>query len=208
MFLGNGDYVEFTVKAIGGQPLKITLCWTDPPGTVPTADVDVNVAALVNDLDLRVTQGANTYYPWKLNPASPGTAATRNGDNDRDNVEQVLVDNPVAGAIYTIRVTHKGTLKDDTGATAGQTLSLILSGNQAETPPAFKVTSFTKTATNEFTVVWPTVVGGVYQLQTTTDLINWSDDTGEISATKMNASLPRIQNGTDTRRFYRVKRLR
>ena len=57
-------------------------------------------------------------------------------------------------------------------------------------------------------MVWPTVVGGVYQLQTTTDLINWSDDTGEISATKMNASLPRIQNGTDTRRFYRVKRLR
>ena len=77
VFLGNGDYVEFTVKAIGGQPLKITLCWTDPPGTVPTADVDVNVAALVNDLDLRVTQGANTYYPWKLHPASPGTAATR-----------------------------------------------------------------------------------------------------------------------------------
>jgi len=208
VFLGSGDYVEFTVKAIGGQPLKITLCWTDPPGTVPTADVDVNVASLINDLDLRITQGASTYYPWKLDPAAPGTAATRTGDNDRDNVEQVVVDSPTAGATYTVRVTHKSTLKDDTGATAGQALSMILSGSEAEAAPEFKVTSFTQTATNEFTVVWPAVVGGVYQVQTTTDLINWSDDTGEISATKMTASLPRTQNGTDTRRFYRVKRLR
>lgn len=49
-----------------------------------------------------------------LNPASPASAAT-NGDNDRDNVEQIVLVNPTTNGVYTVRITHKGTLKNDTG---------------------------------------------------------------------------------------------
>ena len=119
--LSNGDSVEFTVLAIGGQPLRVTGVWTDPQGTVPPKAVDVDTdatRALVNDLDLRLITSDTTHYPWKLDPANPTVAATRSGDNKRDNVEQVTVDTPTAGQVFTVRVTHKGTLVDDTGATA------------------------------------------------------------------------------------------
>ncbi len=76
---------------------------------------------LVNDLDLRlISQSGSIYYPWKLNPDIPLSAATT-GDNDLDNVEQIYVENLEAG-YYTIQISHKG----DIGS--GQKYSLIVSG--------------------------------------------------------------------------------
>lgn len=50
------------------------------------------------------------------------------GDNTVDNVEQVIVDAPIAGKNYKIEVKHKGTLKNNTGATAPQNYSIIVTG--------------------------------------------------------------------------------
>ena len=64
---------------------------------------------MVNNLDLKITNGSTTYYPWKLNPLLPVNKATQNSDNDVDNIEKVHIYNAQPGT-YTIQVTHKGTL--------------------------------------------------------------------------------------------------
>jgi hypothetical protein len=88
--------------------VRFTLSWTDVPGTPPPAGLDPPDAMLVNDLDLRLTDGTTVWEPWVLDPASPDLAAAR-GDNARDNAEQVFAASLPAGA-YTLWVTHKGTL--------------------------------------------------------------------------------------------------
>ncbi len=118
--LPNGTTLRYWVHATGG-PVKGTLAWTDPPGPVSTGAVDPIVKRLVNDLDLRFFDGATQFFPWILNPASPGTAATR-GDNTRDNVEQVAIDTVPAGW-YLAQISHKGTLVN-----SPQVFSLIASG--------------------------------------------------------------------------------
>ncbi len=103
--------------------LRVSICWTDPPGTPPGNLLNPTTKMLVNDLDLRIEKSspATTYYPWVLNRSSPSSPATT-GDNDTDNVEQVAVTSPGSNS-YTISVTHKGSL--DGGS---QAYSLIITG--------------------------------------------------------------------------------
>lgn len=90
-------------------PLRVSIAWTDPAGTPPSASLNPTTRMLVNDLDLRLIHlPTNTVYsPWILNPTVPTAAADR-GDNNRDNVEQVFIANAPAGE-YRIQITHKGT---------------------------------------------------------------------------------------------------
>ncbi len=112
-----------TIIASGNGPLVATIAWIDPPATVaPDGTVNDRTIKLVNDLDIVVSDGTNTYNPWVLNPLTPGIAATR-GNNIRDNVEQVYIENAVPGKQYTIIVTHKGTLQG-----GSQAFSLIVTG--------------------------------------------------------------------------------
>lgn len=94
-----GGTVAYTIDVSAGTSvLKVTLAWDDVPGTP-----NVN-PALVNDLDLRVLDpSSNQAFPWTLNPTSPSSAAVRTQRNSRDNIEQVLVDNPAAGT-WTVEV--------------------------------------------------------------------------------------------------------
>jgi hypothetical protein len=81
-----------TVPA-GATQFKVTLAWDDPP-----AMANAN-PALINDLDLVVTDPAGTrQYPWTLDPANPSSAAVRTKEDHLNNLEQVLVANPLAGA--------------------------------------------------------------------------------------------------------------
>ncbi|MBB5636465.1 hypothetical protein HDE68_002366 [Pedobacter cryoconitis] len=126
--LTQGEQQFIEVKAKGGVPLTGTICWTDPEATpVSTLDALNNPAPrLMNDLDLRAVQESTTYYPWVLNPANPSAPATK-GDNTRDNVEQVKIDEPVAGKTYRFNVSHKGTLKR-----GAQAYSILLTGIDAD----------------------------------------------------------------------------
>ena len=122
---GGADTYVVDVTA-PGTLVTATLAWTDPPGTPPAPALDPVDLMLVNDLDLRIGRGANTWRPWLLDPANPAAPATT-GDNVRDNVEQVRI----AGADtcrYTVEVRHKGTLLDNDP----QAYSLIVS---VEAPP-------------------------------------------------------------------------
>ncbi|SFT23360.1 S8 family serine peptidase [Mucilaginibacter polytrichastri] len=121
--LTQGQTKTFTVTASGAGALVASITWTDPQGTL-SADGTINdrTPKLVNDLDIRVSDGTNTFMPWVLNPDQPAATATT-GDNIRDNIEQVYVDKVVPGKQYTITVTHKKTLP-----AAGQDYSLVVTG--------------------------------------------------------------------------------
>lgn len=92
---GGSNDVTITVPA-GASRLRVMLTWNDPAAAANAS------FALVNNLDLRVIEGATTTLPWILNPSSPSLAATKADDNI-SNIEQVTIDNPPAGT-YTLRV--------------------------------------------------------------------------------------------------------
>ncbi|WHE33408.1 S8 family serine peptidase [Bergeyella cardium] len=112
--LQNRSKYEIKVKAKSDtEPLKVTIVWDDPvPATenMPAYTLNNRQSVLVNDLDLRITDGVETFYPWVLNPDKPTEPATRE-DNARDNVEQIIIDHPVEGKEYTIMVSSKRDLR-------------------------------------------------------------------------------------------------
>ena len=103
----------FIYNASEETPIKMTMAWTDPPGTPLPPSLNPTTIMLVNDLDMRMRHlpTGSIYYPWILDPANPANAATT-GDNYRDNVEQVYVENPAEGW-YEVTVSHKGILEDN-----------------------------------------------------------------------------------------------
>ncbi len=117
---------SFQLVASGKSPLVATICWTDPeasPTDVKPENLNNRKPKLINDLDIRIVDEQGIFLPWVLNPDAPNQAATQ-GDNIRDNVEQIYIEKPVAGRTYTITVNHKGSsLKGDI-----QYYSLIVSG--------------------------------------------------------------------------------
>lgn len=120
-------FFQFSGTAVPGERVVVTICWTDKEGTViPGQEEDRDDPRLINDLDLRVVdEGGTTHYPWILDHHD-FTAAATTGDNYRDNVEKVEVDE--ASGTYRIRVSHKGELVG-----GPQKFSLIVSGIQTLT---------------------------------------------------------------------------
>lgn len=207
--LNNGDTIQFPVVLTNTRPFKATITWTDPPGSPVAPAYNPTNHMLVNDLDLRVLSPAGaTNFPWVLNPNLPANAATT-GDNNLDNVEQVSIPNPTNG-VYLIRITNKGSLVDNTGATNSQNLSILLSGNLALPPTLPKITSFSDLlVSNTVAIKWASDVGRVYRVQANTDLstTNWYNLTGELSATKTNAAAVLYAGGVNAQ-FYRVVQVR
>ncbi|MFN3757014.1 MAG: S8 family serine peptidase [Flavobacterium sp.] len=119
--LKNGETFTMTVNTLPLTPLKASITWTDVPGTANSGVLNDPTPALVNDLDIRITQGNDIFYPWKLQ-ANASLPALRNADNTVDTVELVQIDAPNSGP-YTITVNHKGTLVNDT-----QRFSLVITG--------------------------------------------------------------------------------
>ncbi len=180
--LPNGETISFPIFATNDRPLKVTICWTDPPGPMLSPSLNPTNLVLINDLDLRIIgpSGA-TNLPWMLNPASPSSAATT-GDNIRDNVEQVYIAAPTNG-IYTVKVTHKGALSND-----WQDVSILISGNLPMDKPELEIIDVDRYFAPTNTLEWPSVVGQFYRVQSNTNLIDgmWIDNTGDISALRTN----------------------
>lgn len=87
--LNSGETYTYSLYCGSGGPLKATLCWTDPPGSVNNT-LNSPSPALVNDLDLRVSGNGTTYFPWKLDANNPQSWATK-GDNIVDTVEGIQI---------------------------------------------------------------------------------------------------------------------
>ncbi len=83
------------LEVLAGEPLKVTLAWTDFPST-PAAQTN-----LVNDLDLAVSGPDGTFLG---NVFSNGESTTGGSPDRLNNLEQVLVKSPTAG-MYIVTVT-------------------------------------------------------------------------------------------------------
>ena len=113
------------------QPLKVTLVWTDYPGTPdsPPTSPSVgdsntwNAARLVNDVDLSVSGPADTYLG---NVFQSGISTTGGAADRRNNVEQVLLAAPAAGT-YTIVVQPFSIVQ------SGQDFALVVTGSWQST---------------------------------------------------------------------------
>lgn len=119
--LMQGGTYTTTFSVTDPANLKATICWTDPAGTDRSGQLNSAVPVLVNDLDLRISSGTETYLPWKLQLSDVSLAAIK-GDNTVDTVERVDVSGATAGT-FTLTVSHKGTLTN-----GSQAFSLILTG--------------------------------------------------------------------------------
>ncbi|MFN0213771.1 MAG: S8 family serine peptidase [Saprospiraceae bacterium] len=97
----SGDLTHTIQIPAGVKEAKIMLYWAEPPASESAA------MALLNDLDLTVENGSGVKsLPWKLDPTPNPTILNTPAGKGRDslnNVEQVQIDNPVAGT-YTIRI--------------------------------------------------------------------------------------------------------
>jgi hypothetical protein len=148
------------VVATNNKPLIATISWTDPEG-LPSVYGTINDRSpkLVNDLDIRIIDENNVFYPWVLQPDNPAANAIQ-GDNFRDNVEQVLIRQPIAGQTYIIEISHKKRLLYGV-----QNYSLIVTGIddiRADTPLVNN---------NELVTVYPIPSGSLLNV-----VVNSSDE--------------------------------
>ena len=105
----------------GADRMTVTIAWNDPASEIPLPALNDRTPLLVNDVDMRIEGAGTEYNPWILDPDDPSAAAGR-GDNFRDNVEQIVIENPASGT-YVVRIGHKGRLEG-----GSQRVSLIVSG--------------------------------------------------------------------------------
>ena len=111
----------------GVDPIRATLCWTDPAGSSTTAH-DSRDPRLVNDLNLTLHgPGGALHRPYVMpyvgnwSPALLSAPAIT-GVNHTDNVEQVYLAAPTPG-VYTLVVNHAGALTNNE-----QSYSLLVTG--------------------------------------------------------------------------------
>ena len=97
---GGSNTHQINVPA-GTAQLRVMVYWTDYEGA-PSASV-----ALVNDIDMVVNDpAAAAHNPWVLNPAQNSSTLSLpavTGTDHLNNMEQVTIDTPVAGA-YTVNI--------------------------------------------------------------------------------------------------------
>jgi subtilisin family serine protease len=127
-FQQRNDSATYQVTVASGEPLRITLDWTDPaPGPSQPA-----TPKLVNDLDLIVTDPSGNQYLG--NHFTNGESAMGGSADRLNNVEMVLLSAPAAGQ-WTIVVRAQTILA--TGSYAGQGYALVVTGAVQGTPFIF-----------------------------------------------------------------------
>ena len=184
--LTDGIVQEFQLNCLGGDDLRATICWNDPASTPVDPQLNPADLMLVNDIDLRIIDSSNNiYYPWILDPANPNSAATE-GDNFRDNVEQVVIPSPEPG-LYTIQISHKNSLQG-----GSQVVSLIATTNSELIQLSSPLNTMNNVSTNP-TFKWNALEGNyTYNLQ--------------VSDTKDFSSII-IDKSDITKNYYQVKSL-
>ena len=135
-----GSEMRRVFTAAGDQPLVVTISWADDAGTVQTSaeGVDPVTSRVVYDFDLVATNLSDStatgswITPVMTAPNANATKASGLDDVNQhaNTVRQVLVNNPVAGAQYEIRIRKKA----GSPATA-RTVSLVVTGLRVGAAP-------------------------------------------------------------------------
>ena len=139
----NGTATYQYSVASAGSPFKVTLVWTDYPGSTTAAK------ALVNDLDLVVTAPNGATY--RGNVFSGGWSTTGGSADRTNNVENVYVQSAAAGT-WTVQVSGFN------APNGPQPFALVVDGVFGATPPTATPTNTAvpPTATPTNTPVPPT----------------------------------------------------
>ena len=123
--LNNEDTFIMNVKSDGINPLVASISWTDVAGELANGTANDPTPALVNDLDIRLTQvidgETTTFLPWKLTSVNTNEL----GDNLVDPYEKIEI--AAASGEYLVTVSHKGALTNDL-----QNFSLIVTGSLSD----------------------------------------------------------------------------
>ncbi len=194
-----------------GNSIAVTLCWTDPAGSQAILGmIDDNTSRLVNDLDMTIEGPLPTttlHEPWILDPENPSQAATT-GDNDRDNVEQVLI--PGDGSSFGIDGLYKVTIKldpDQMALVGSQPVSIVIVGALAVDIP-FRILAIDPTGVGgDYTIQWGSNVGATYGIERSSDLITWQSTSVDIVAIKEITSHVVQATPGANREFFRVIQL-
>lgn len=220
--LAPSQSASWVVKCDGTQPLSVTLPWSDVPGPALTSITgpDAQNAMLVNNLDLKVeylgpdvttlpapTTVVSTFLPWTLNPDLTTKSATTRalpavrGVDSRNNVEKVSIASPAAGR-YRVTVTHSGGLSGNPAPTT-QVVSAALSGVTPELPTITSLAS-SPTAT-EFILSFTADPGAFFTIQSSPDLVTWTDVGSVLAETVTNSVI--VTSGVgDPKLFWRMRR--
>lgn len=140
-FTSGGSANNVTTFTVAGsaEQLKLTLAWTDEPGSSGTGK------KLINDLDLIVTAPGGTVYRGNVFNTGTGISTTGGSADTLNNLEGVILNSPAIGA-WTATV--------DPGAgnyAGGQGFALVITGDVTEGGgggPAAPVSDFTGSPTS------------------------------------------------------------
>jgi hypothetical protein len=158
--LEEGETFSLTLTANEMENLNASISWTDPASDfINRGNMNDTTPALVNDLDIRMTQDGVAIYPWKLNASAPGAPAKK-GDNSVDPFERIEI--PNAKGTYTLTVTYKGTL-----AHGKQDFTLLVSGAELtdcalNAPEEIVLADATE---NEIAIQWHSTADALYEVQ-------------------------------------------
>lgn len=205
------ESVSWLVTVESSNPLALTAAWSDPagPGQPYGGAPDIATPALVNDIDVEIEnlETGQILRPWILNPDLAGenvalreTAATR-GVDSVNNVERISEEFPVAG-VYRITVTHSGGIAGNPAPTA-QEISFVSTN---ATPLMATIDEIEVSPNqNEFIITYASDPGAYYDVETSTDLQNWTTSGSTLAEEEVNTLLVTTQSG-DPKRFWRLRR--
>lgn len=149
---------NFTISS-SGQPLKVTLVWTDLESAVNSSGT-----LLKNDLNLEVTTANGTFKGNVFNTVA-GESQTGGTADSKNNVEQVLI-NSLVGSNLTIKVIAQAILP-----ATKQGYALVVTGGlgqQCTTPPPAPANLTVTPGTNQNSLTWNAVSGATYLINRNT----------------------------------------
>jgi hypothetical protein len=176
------------------KPFRVTLAWTDVPGSTAAAK------ALVNNLDLTVNAGTNLYKGNVFNGAFSTNGGAADGTN---NVESVFLP-ASASATFTVTVSAAQINADavtNGGSLPEQDFALVIYNAQIAAPVAQSVSISNGVAMMK----WIVPVNFTYRVQFKNNLndTNWTDLTTDILGT--NSPVTVTDSISPTQRFYRLR---
>jgi hypothetical protein len=121
--LQTGKTLSYEIKPTTVTPLKISLVWTDVPGTTSAS------RHLINDLDLKVTDPNNQVYYGNFGLNISRWSKTGGIKDNKNNVENVFIKNPIPGT-WNIEVLGANVPMDGNSKTPqiDQSYALVASG--------------------------------------------------------------------------------
>ncbi|MBX7212272.1 MAG: S8 family serine peptidase [Verrucomicrobiaceae bacterium] len=221
----------FKVRAVGSQPLRVTICWSDI-ATISCPDIlhsaDPGYGLVAQQATAWVEHPAPSTAitrPWKKDTTTlqnldlPATQSVMPDDSTFDTVQVIDIPAPVAGGTYTVNVASNFPYALYPASQWGAyvlPVSIFISGAEAEAPD-FKITNheLVNAADRAYSLEWPSVVGEFYRVETSTDLVNWTrakkpvsgDEVGDLAPAGDITTLEVQAEASNTRQFWRIKRL-